>query len=166
MIDSKSYNQNLKGEITVKRVLLFVICVATIVLEMLPFGAVLRFESPNPSDEFTYNLPQPEQFFSYFDTIAYAYGNIGPLITAILTMALLATLIVYCLKNRGLIVIRIISALAVVASLLPLIMFGIMFYTAIGGCITALLIAEFVISITIHKQKSVSMKSEDMPYEH
>lgn len=136
-----------------KKILLLAICVVTIILEILPFGAVLRFATPDFSDDLFFNVLQPETLYSYFDPIAYGYGNFGPLITAILTVLLLGILIVYCIKNRGLIAIRTVSALAGLTSLLPLITLGISYFTPIGGCITALLIAEFVISFVKMKQE-------------
>ncbi len=143
----------IERSLDMKKILLLAICVVIIILESLPFGAVLRFATPPSTDDLTYNVHQPEQFFSYFDPITYGYANFGPLITAILTVVLLALLILYCIKSRGLIAIRIISALAALTSLLPLIMFGTSYFTIIGGCITALLIAEFVATFVRGERK-------------
>jgi len=55
--------------------------IVSIILMLLPIGAVLTF-APNPTDRIT-------KTFSYFDMIVFGYGNIFPLLTAILSMFLL-----------------------------------------------------------------------------
>ena len=72
--------------------------VATVILELLPYGAVLNFAQPPESavESLTY-------FYSYFDPTPYGYANFGPFLTAILTVAILI-LSVVCLfsDKRGL----------------------------------------------------------------
>lgn len=121
-----------------KKFVPLMILVLVLILELLPYGAVLNFANPNG---------EPTRVtFSYFSFIPYGYANFGPLITAILTCVMLVLSLVYLLKPMDGIkfVCKVISILAVVASLAPL-MFGVSVYSVIGGAISALLIAECIV---------------------
>lgn len=119
-------------------IVIFAILIVILVLELLPYGAVLHFG--NPEGE-----PLRETF-SYFDMTPYGYANFGPFITAILTCVLLVISIINLLVDNDKIktTIKIVSLIALVASLAPLI---IECYSVLGGVISILLLSVFIISI-------------------
>ena len=96
-------------------IVIFAILIVILVLELLPYGAVLHFG--NPGGE-----PLRETF-SYFDMTPYGYANFGPFITAILTCVLLVISIINLLVDNDKIktTIKIVALIALVASLAPLI---------------------------------------------
>lgn len=117
---------------------IFAILIVILVLELLPYGAVLYFG--NPEGE-----PLRETF-SYFDLTPYGYANFGPFITAILTCVLLVISIINLLVDNDKIktTIKIVALIALVASLAPLIVNS---YSVIGGVISLLLLVIVVISM-------------------
>ena len=118
-----------------KKVLPTIMCLATMILELLPYGAVCIFATgPEAGDEI-------RNTFSYFSLIPYGYANFGPFLTAILTCVLLLLSLVYLFmkKDKVLNVMKSISIAAVITSLMPL-MYGIRFYSIIGFLITLTLI--------------------------
>lgn len=117
-------------------IVIFAILIVILVLELLPYGAVLHFG--NPEGE-----PLRETF-SYFDMTPYGYANFGPFITAILTCVLLVISIINLLVDNDKIktTIKIVALIALVASLAPLIVNS---YSVIGGVISLLLLVIVVI---------------------
>lgn len=124
-----------------KKIILLCTSLAALILEILPYGAVLNFGNP-----------EGEPFratYSYFDLTPYGYANFGPLITAILTCVLLVIIILsLLLKKDWSKSISIISAIAAVISLTPL-LFGIESFSFVGAMISACIIAIFVLSKAI-----------------
>lgn len=119
-------------------IIAFAILIVILVLELLPYGAVLHFG--NPEGE-----PLRETF-SYFDLTPYGYANFGPFITAILTCVLLVLSIINLLVETGKIktIIKIVSLIAFVISLAPLL---VNCYSVLGGAISVLLLLVFIISL-------------------
>ena len=119
-------------------IVIFAILIVILVLELLPYGAVLHFGNPDGE-------PLRETF-SYFDLTPYGYANFGPFITAILTCVLLVISIINLLVDNDKIktTIKIVSLIALVASLAPLIVNS---YSVIGGVISLLLLVIVVISM-------------------
>ena len=119
-------------------IIAFAILIVILVLELLPYGAVLNFG--NPEGE-----PLRETF-SYFDMTPYGYANFGPFITAILTCVLLVLSIINLLVETGKIktIIKIVSLIAFVISLAPLL---VNCYSVLGGAISVLLLLVFIISL-------------------
>ena len=119
-------------------IIVFAILTVILVLELLPYGAVLHFGNP-----------EGEPFratFSYFDLTPYGYANFGPFITAILTCVLLVLSIINLLVETGKIktIIKIVSLIAFVISLAPLL---VNCYSVLGGAISVLLLLVFIISL-------------------
>ena len=123
-------------------IIVFAVLIVILVLELLPYGIVLEFAHISPDLSISYY----EQHFSYFDLIVYGYGNVGALFTAILTCVLLVISIINLLVNNDKIktTIKIVSLIALVASLAPLIVNS---YSVLGGAISILLLSVFIISI-------------------
>ena len=121
-----------------KKIIVLCILLCTLVLEILPYGAVCNFANPEgPPHRVTY---------SYFSMIPYGYGDFGPLITALLTCILLIIIILsILLKKDWSKSISIISAIATLTSLAPL-MFGFSNFSLVGAMISACILATFVIS--------------------
>lgn len=123
-------------------IIVFAVLIVILVLELLPYGIVLEFAHISPDLSISYY----EQHFSYFDLIVYGYGNVGALFTAILTCVLLVISIINLLVDNDKIktTIKIVSLIALVASLAPLIVNS---YSVLGGAISILLLSVFIISI-------------------
>ena len=120
----------------IKKSLFVILPLVALILELLPYGAVLNFA--NPDGEPWRNT------YSYFSMMPFGYANFGPLITAILTCVMLILVIFYLFKpHKGLnTVITNVAGFATAASLIPL-MFGFDYITVIGVIITLLLAGTF-----------------------
>ena len=121
-----------------KKIITLALLLSALVLEILPYGAVLNFANPEGESW--------RKTYSYFSLTPYGYGDFGPLITAILTCVLLVIIVLsILLKKDWSKSISIISAIATLASLAPL-MFGISSFSLVGAMISACILATFVIS--------------------
>lgn len=125
-----------------KKVCLVVLPALTIVLELLPLGAVCIFAT-SPTE-------RVKETFSYFSLIPFGYANFAPLITAILTVAVLLLSLVALKKNSVLKALFVLSIITVVISLLPL-MYGLSYYTLVGTFITITLVIESILAKTQQK---------------
>ena len=107
----------------------------TLVLELLPLGAVCNFANPEGEPL--------RRTFSYFDLVPFGYANFSPLLTAILTCVITVLLVSYLFSgSRRLIRITAVLTLAAGAlSLCPL-LYGIRFYSVVGGLISLTLLLE------------------------
>lgn len=120
-----------------KEIGLVVLPALTIVLETLPLGVVC-IVAPSPSE-------RVKETFSYFSLIPFGYANFAPFITALLTVAILLLALVSLKKNSVFKALLVLSIIAVVTSLLPL-MYGLDCYTLVGFFITIALVAECVLA--------------------
>ena len=121
-----------------KRMLCFIFPVITLFLEILPYGAVCNFANPE-------GKPWRETY-SYFDMLPFGYANFAPLLTAIITCAILILLIIYCfVGKRGIAkAVKVLLYIGVPLSLCPL-LFGIHFFSVVGALITLSLIMELIL---------------------
>ena len=127
-----------------KRLLYLILPIVTLILEILPYGAVCNFMRPATTE----GLP-PGRFrelYSYFDLTPFGYANFAPLITAVITCIVLLMIVIYCLTDNQKWAFRAKNTLYVCAvfSLGPLV-FGISFFSVVGALITASLIAELLL---------------------
>lgn len=121
-----------------KKMITLALLLSALVLEILPYGAVLNFANPEGESW--------RKTYSYFSMIPYGYGDFGPLITALFTCVLLVILVLsLLLKKNWSKSISIISAIATLTSLAPL-MFGFSNFSLVGAMISACILATFVIS--------------------
>lgn len=106
---------------------------AVLVLACLPEGVEMHFMAPPEED-----VPYYVSFAPYFSLLPYGYGNFGPLITAVLAAIafVLSVIRLFCGSRKILSVVFILSIIAAVVSVTPMI-FG--SYTLIGGFITVML---------------------------
>ncbi len=121
---------------------LLAITILTLILELLPYGAVLEFAHMSP--ELT--LGYYEEHFSYFDPIVYGYGHFGPLLTAILTCLLAVVIVISVfLENRAVrMALRVVSVLTLLCSLTPMLTGC---YSPVGMAISVLLLVTCIISL-------------------
>lgn len=121
---------------------LLAIAVMILILEIIPYGAILEFAHMSP--ELT--LGYYEQHFSYFDPMVYGHGHFGPLITAVLTcMFAVVTVIAVFFENRAVrIALRVVSVLTLLFSLTPMLTGC---YSPVGMAISALLLVTCIISL-------------------
>lgn len=117
--------------------------VVTLVLEILPYGAVLNFMIPSTTE----GAPAGRfrELYSYFELTPFGYGNFAPLITAVISCIVLLLVIIYCLTGKQILIIKAKNILYVCTafSLCPLVL-GISFFSFVGALITASLIAELL----------------------
>jgi len=128
-----------------KRLFYLILPIITLILEILPYGAVCNFANPEGEPW--------RKTFSYFDLTPFGYANFAPLLTAIITCLILVLIVVYCIKGnvRTAIKAKNILFVAIVMSLGPLV-FGITYFSMVGGLITLSLVAElFLVLFTIKK---------------
>ena len=121
-----------------KRFLYLLLPITTLILEILPFGAVCNFaDGPNNTIRKT---------FSYFDLVPFGYANFAPLLTAIMTCLIFVLILIYCIKGNVRIAIKAKNILfvAIVLSLGPLV-FGIRYFSLVGALITLSLVAELLL---------------------
>ena len=123
-----------------KRRKIIVLCLlaVTIVLEFLPYGAVIIFGNPDGT--------RNRETFSYFDLRPYGYANFAPLITAILTSVLFIMFLVYMFNNNPELYKRVkgVSIATVIVSFMPLLR-GVKNYTVTGFAISVALLLVFII---------------------
>lgn len=112
--------------------------IITLMLEILPYGAVLNFA--NPEGE-----PWRETF-SYFSLTPFGYANFAPFLTAIITCIVFILLVVFCITGKEHILLnaRNIVCAGSVISFGPL-LFGIRNFSVIGFFISVTLVLEFVL---------------------
>ena len=124
-----------------KRFLYLILPIITLILEALPYGAVCVFAS-SPTEKH-------RETFSYF-------ANFAPLFTAIITSLIFILLVIYCVKGNAGIAIKAKNILfvAIVMSLGPLI-FGIHYFSLVGGLITITLVIELLLLHFTIKGKGV-----------
>ena len=125
-----------------KSFILLAITISILILELLPYGAVLEFAHMSP--ELT--LGYYEEHFSYFDPILYGYGQFGPLLTAVSTciLAVFAVVAVFLEGRAVRIALRVASLLTLLFSLLPMLTGC---YSPVGMAISALLLVTCIISL-------------------
>lgn len=128
-----------------------VILIVTIILEALPFGAVLKFAEPDKEPIY--------QTFSYFRFEPWGYANFGPLIAAVSSCVLLALVVISLSKKIGWKPYNaeiIFSWIALIAAVLPLcsLIYSPFKYIVTGLLIAVLLFANLVLQYMIVKQLS------------
>ena len=96
-----------------------------LILECLPWGAVVRFAQPDGDPI--------RKTYSYFSLVPYGYANFFPLMTAILTCLLLVYLILFFIwkKEKTIRSCFYLSLVGTIFSLLPLI-YGVSNFSLVG----------------------------------
>lgn len=118
-----------------KRWLYLILPFITLILEILPYGAVLNFANPGG---------EPWRgTYSYFSLTPFGYANFAPFITAIFTCVVFILLVAFCITGKENIIKKAKNLLCVcaVVSFGPLV-FGIHNFSIIGLFISITLIME------------------------
>lgn len=125
----------------VRKYISLFIMTAVVILELLPYGAVMNFARP-PEEGGVWR-----ETCSYFSLTPFGYANFGPLLTAILSVVILlhVTAAIICKSKDLWKGIRAESAIASVLSLMP-VCYGFEYYSVVGFAITILLVILFFIS--------------------
>lgn len=121
-----------------KRILYLLLPIITLILEILPYGAVCNFAmGPDQSKR---------ELFSYFDLVPFGYANFAPLLTALGTCALLLVLVLYCLlgKKGLLAAAKMILCIIGALSFGPL-LFGLRYFSVVGLLISLSLLAQLLL---------------------
>ena len=130
---------------TTKNVLVLVLLVAALVMQILPYGAVLRF--PHPDGATTVST------YSYFDITPYGYANFAPLFCGITTaLWLLVSLISLILKRTWQTARTVIGYIAFILALLPVTQ-GPVYMNIWGWGIAILLCAALFLTKKPHRPK-------------
>ncbi|MBR2413480.1 MAG: hypothetical protein IKB13_03195 [Clostridia bacterium] len=118
-----------------KRFLLLLLPLVTLLLEILPYGAVCNFAvSPEETKRET---------FSYFSLTPYGYANFTPFITAVLTVVVFALLLIYCLTGKQ--KLKNVSFYILIAACIlsfGQLLFGLSYFSVVGLLISLMLIAQ------------------------
>ena len=128
-----------------KRILYLLLPVITLILEILPYGAVCNFAN-HEGDPW-------RRTYSYFTLTPFGYANFSPFLTAILTCLIVVFVLVFCITGsaRTANTVKFILCAAVLLSLGSL-AYGIAYYTFVAGLITLSLGAELLfLQFTIKK---------------
>ncbi|MDE6999092.1 MAG: hypothetical protein K2P73_02170 [Lachnospiraceae bacterium] len=120
-----------------KKIRLLILPIITIILQILPCGAVLVF-APSPTERI-------RETFSYFNLTPFGYANFAPFITALLTCIILLLALISIKLEKMRKAVFWLSLAAAIISLLPLV-FGIDYYSVAGGIITITLAIESVLA--------------------
>lgn len=121
------------------RILSRIAPLAALVLEIIPGGAVLIFGSPEGS--------LPPSYYSCFSLTPFGYANFWPLLTALITCALILIGILSELPHfRGAFrtPLFVLAFVGFVLSVMPIFFFGTRYYTAIAAGITFCLLTSAV----------------------
>lgn len=134
-----------------KRLKIFciLILVIIIVLEVLPFGAVLNFADPSSEKGYI------RATYSYFDLTPFGYANFSPFLCACLSVVLLIYhLIALFLKAKGksYSVSCVLATVSLLLSITPL-MYGLLYYSVIGVTITVFVFILLVLSVKLTSYK-------------
>ncbi len=116
-----------------KKLLYLLFPVIALILEILPYGAVCNFAA-GPDETI-------RETFSYFDLTPFGYANFAPFLTAILTCAIFALLIVYLFLDKPPVLkaTKILVCIGALLSLCPT------WYSVVGVLIAVCLIAELLL---------------------
>lgn len=132
-----------------RKIAMTVLSVLTVILEILPYGAVCVFSD---------GVTEYRETYSYFDLRPFGYANFSPLITAVLSCVILVLCIILCFRkskklNKAL---ATLSGLAAVISFVPFLMgLGFRFYGVCAAAITALLAIIFILALSVKKRESI-----------
>lgn len=119
-------------------------CVAAVVIQILPLGAVLRFGITAQDGTVSFSFEN----YSYFDITPFGYAMFNYMICAVLTaIASLLSLLRTVTRSRRQTPVTVLSAIALAMSLIPYIFGAYNIFTII---VSVLLAAVVALSVTMH----------------
>ena len=134
----------------IKRLYYLILPIITIILELLPYGAVCNFSNPDGEPW--------RKTYSYFSLTPFGYANFAPFLTAVISCLIFVLIAIFCVKgNKKLAILaKNASYAAAVISLCPLAL-GASYFSLVAVLITLSLIAEAVLlQIKIKKKADKS----------
>lgn len=142
-----------------KRLFYLISPIITLILEILPYGAMCNFMRPSVTE----GVPAGRfrELYSYFDLTPFGYANFAPLITAVFTCLITVLLVFYCITGKT----RIAAAaknllyVCVVFSLGPVTL-GFHFLSIVGILITLCLICETLLLRSLLKETNQNDSSK------
>ena len=125
-----------------KRLPVLILPIITLILEVLPCGAVLYFGRPAADGSIGYFRER----YSYFDLMPFGYGNFAPLVTAVITCAAFILLVIYSVNGKPKLAAAgmYLTGGSAAFSLGPLLL-GARYYSVVGALITLFLVAEVLL---------------------
>lgn len=128
-----------------KRFLYLILPIVTLILEIVPYGAICRFANPEGEPW--------RKAFSYFDLTPFGYANFAPFLTALATCVVLVLLLAYLFadKPRTASLATAFVCIASVLSLCPL-LFGVAYFSVVGALISVSLFAELLLLLVTAKR--------------
>lgn len=149
-ISLKARKKSLRFSKHLAGIISLILVAATLILEMLPSGAVLIFAA-GPDERI-------KQTFSYFSLTPFGYANFFPLLTAILTVTVTILLAISLIKKVNVTQLQntafICTVIALIFSIMPILMFGRDYMTGVGIFITLLLLASLFIQTLANRKES------------
>jgi hypothetical protein len=129
-----------------KRLIYLFFPLITLILEILPFGAVLNFGNPEGAPW--------RRTYSYFDLTPFGYANFSPLLTAISTCIIFIFLVIYLFRGKKSLIktAKVFLWAGALLSLCPLLQ-GINNFSVVGALISVSLVSELILIIVISKGK-------------
>ena len=96
------------------RLICLILPIITLILEILPYGAVCNFAAPAEDG----SIGRFRELYSYFDLTPFGYANFAPFITALITCIIAVLLMIYCFTGSFSIVkfVKIVLCVAVFVS--------------------------------------------------
>lgn len=133
--------------------------VAALVLEILPTGAVLRFaDGPTRTIIRTY---------SYFDMMLWGYANITPMLTGIMTIAVIIFGILALCRHEKADKIRkaafICSIVAIILSIVPFVLFGSSYMTMISYIISSVMAVSICLQAVANRKSQRNTIEQKLP---
>ena len=121
-----------------------VCCVAAVVIQILPLGAVLRFVITAQDGTVSFSFEN----YSYFDITPFGYAMFNYMICAVFTaIASLLSIVRTVTRSRRQTPVTVLSAIALAMSLIPYIFGAYNIFTII---VSVLLAAVVALSVTMH----------------
>ena len=121
-----------------------VCCIAAVVIQILPLGAVLRFGITAQDGTVSFSFEN----YSYFDITPFGYAMFNYMICAVFTaIASLLSIVRTVTKSRRQTPVTVLSAIALAMSLIPYIFGAYNIFTII---VSVLLAAVVALSVTMH----------------
>ena len=130
----------MEKKLIMKKISMLMVSIITIVLEILPYGAVCMFMDDGGE--------KIKRTFSYFDLTPYGYANFAPLVTAVLSSIVCILCILHVWVYNRIIKksIAVMAVLSAITSILPFFL-GFEYITFTSICVFLSIIILFVLSI-------------------
>lgn len=141
-----------------KKLSLIVLTITTLILQIIPYSAVLVFAIMDPE---TNQVVKSPAFYSYFDPINLGYANFGVFVAAILTVLILVLTVLYLFNNKIEMIITITSSFAMITSTFQVLLF-LQYVHIIGYIIPVLLLIVAIISLLRPKDNNWLIKRQEV----